>query len=351
MSDHDLTILLEHQHGGGAFVASPDYAQYPYCWLRDGSFIAHAVDRAGARHSARAFHRWVARTILHYRPEVRELIAVAEGGGMVDHARLPPARFTLEGEWQHDDWPAFQLDGYGQWLWSLERHAAAGGPLEEAVLKGAELVADLLAVLWSEPCYDVWEEGRTRHHASTLASVCAGLTAAARLLACPRYAAAAAAAWGRLEEVCVHDGHFVKEAGSEAVDASLLWLATPFELVTDDDPRFEATLERIERELLVGAGLMRYRADTFYGGGSWLLLSAWLAWHHLRSGRPERAEPLLTWIEQQRSGNGDLPEQVASERTDPWFRAWWTRRWGEPAPLLLWSHAMVLLARLENGER
>ena len=90
--------------------------------------------------------------------------------------------------------------------------------LPDDVQAAACTVADYLVAFWDEPCYDAWEEGRTQQHTSTLASLCAGLRA---------------------------DGHFTKYVRNRAVDASLLWLATPFDLVRDNDPVFARTLELI----------------------------------------------------------------------------------------------------------
>jgi isomaltose glucohydrolase len=216
------------------------------------------------------------------------------------------------------------------------------------VLAAAALVADYLAAFWDEPCYDAWEEGRTQHHTSTLSSAAAGLRAAAALLDGP-YAVPAAAAWRFVLERCVVAGRFVKAVRNPAVDASLVWLATPLDLVDDADPIFARTLVRIERDLLRRDGLLRYRADTFYGGGAWLLLTAGLAWHHARAGRASRAAELLAAVERHRDADGNLPEQVPTAGTDPWFLEYWTHRWGPSASPLLWSHAMVVLARCELG--
>lgn len=352
----DLRIVLEHQHPGGAYVASPDYSQYPYCWLRDGAFIAHAMDRAGETESAARFHAWAAGAVLRSEARIRALIEAGRRGGPPDHRRMPPARFTLEGAWEDGDWPDFQLDGYGQWLWSLERHVAtSGAELTPEARAAATVVGDYLTAFWDEPCYDAWEEGRTQHHGSTLASCCAGLRAASTLLGgegapSDRYDEAAEAAWRSITARCVANGHFTKRVGSDDVDASLLWLATPFGLVDEDDPVFARTLERIERELVTGGGVIRYRADTFYGGGAWILLTAWLAWHHARHGRRERAAELLAWVEDQRAEDGSLPEQVPTSHSDAWFLRWWTDRWGPSARRLLWSHAMTALARAEVRE-
>ena len=341
--DADVRFLLDHQHPGGAYVASPDFSQYPYGWVRDGAFVAHALDVVGQRASAARFHAWVAEAILEVESDVRQQLVARAAGRPVDHARMLPARFGLDGRVEAGEWPDFQVDGYGQWLWALGAHAT-GALAPGRVRDAAALVAAYLTAFWDEPCYDAWEEGRTQQHTTTLASAAVGLRAAVGLLGA-EHAAAAERAWAGVRARCVAEGSFVKGFGRSDVDASLVWLATPFDLVGDDDPVFRRTLARIERELLVDGGLLRYRADTFYGGGAWTLLTAGLAWHHARAGRADRARALLTWVDAQRGPDGGLPEQVAVATTDPWFLEWWTRRWGPSAAPLLWSHAMVVLAR------
>ena len=39
--------LADNQTVAGSFVASPDFSQYSFCWLRDASFVAYAADRVG----------------------------------------------------------------------------------------------------------------------------------------------------------------------------------------------------------------------------------------------------------------------------------------------------------------
>ena len=48
-----IRTMLANQGSNGAFVASPDFAQYRYCWLRDGSFVAYARAIASARTTPR----------------------------------------------------------------------------------------------------------------------------------------------------------------------------------------------------------------------------------------------------------------------------------------------------------
>jgi GH15 family glucan-1,4-alpha-glucosidase len=68
-----------------------------------------------------------------------------------------------------------------------------------------------------------------------------------------------------LIEQSIVGGGFVKSLGSQAVDSSLLGLATPYRVVDPDHPRLQTTVVRIEQELMNGGGLHRYASDTYYG--------------------------------------------------------------------------------------
>ena len=104
----------------------------------------------------------------------------------------------------------------------------------------------------------------------------------------------------------------------------------------------------MERQLRVG-GVYRYLGDTFYGGGEWIILTAWLGWYESLTGRPDAALSRLDWIAAQATVDGLLPEQVSSATQDPAFVAEWTNRWGPVATPLLWSHAMYLTLAVECG--
>jgi GH15 family glucan-1,4-alpha-glucosidase len=143
----------------------------------------------------------------------------------------------------------------------------------------------------------------------------------------------------------------MKFLGNDAVDANLLWLAMPYNLVDVDDKRFAKTLAKIKRDIQYpGGGVYRYAADTYYGGGEWILLSAWLGWVYIELGQLDKARVLLNWIEVQAKANGELPEQVSEHLLDSSYHAEWEERWGRAACPLLWSHAMYLIleSKLEN---
>ena len=134
------------------------------------------------------------------------------------------------------------------------------------------------------------------------------------------------------------------------MDASLLGLAVPYRVFPSDDPRVIKTVEQIESTLRVDGGVHRYPQDSYYGGGEWILLTAWLGSYYVEIGYHVRARECLQWIEKQADQDYQLPEQVSSNLLHPDRYQEWVERWGEIATPLLWSHAkyLLLLKSLES---
>lgn len=338
-----LDVLAAGQAATGAYVASPNLGQYRNAWLRDGTFCAHAMALYGRMASAAAFHDWVARTLVRYEPRIRNAVRTAGEGVRPLAGDCLHCRFRVDGAEVPGHWGTHQLDGPGAWLWALESFLAlAGRDLTGEQRAAADLAADYLIALWAYPCSDWWEEGEDTLHTSTLGAVAAGLVAHARMTGAEASQRAAGAIRARIEERFVFDGRFVKSLANHGVDASLVSLHVPYALVAGDDPRYQATLARIDADL-ASPGLHRYPGDTFYGGGAWVLLTAWRGWAHASAGETDRAAELLAWVEAQASPAGDLPEQVPERLFAPAELAAWTSRWGPVATPLLWSHAMHLI--------
>jgi isomaltose glucohydrolase len=301
-------IIREHQAPSGGYPASPTFAPYRYCWLRDGSFIADAMSRVGEVGSAEAFFDWCGRVI-----EAR--------GGENLHAR-----YTLDGEESESDWPTFQPDGYGLWLWALVSHCERHGRAPDRWLGAVDLTRAYLHRHWREPCTDWWEE-RVDVHLSTLGSIWMGLHALKDSLA---------------EEVAQE---LERCSTSMRLDASLLVLLPPFGPWSP-----EPLLELIERGLVsAGGGVHRHAADTYYGGGEWVLLTAMLGSVYAAVRRMDDARAKLDWVYGHAEQDGALPEQVLDHLLHPESRRYWLEKWGPPASPLLWSHAMAIRLAVEAG--
>ncbi|MCA9913489.1 MAG: glycoside hydrolase, partial [Anaerolineae bacterium] len=223
--------------------------------------------------------------------------------------------------------------------------------LWQEVRPAAALLVSYLEVLWQSPNYDCWEEHRDKVHTATLAALYGGLQAVhdydpavvpteLPISIRKKILTDGIADYGGLSKFVPPN----TASPGKLVDASLLWTAVPFGLLSVDDPVFLATLRQIERELAVsGGGVYRYRDDTYFGGGEWLLLAAWLGWVYVELGRMDEARVLHAWIVEQATEEGHLPEQVDHHLLDASYYDGWVAKWGTSACPLLWSHAMFLI--------
>ena len=345
--DGSVRVILDYQDASGAYPASPNFAQFRYGWIRDGAFSAYAMLLAGHPESCRRFLLWVHRTISTHEGRVLKVERSAQAGEPFALQDMLPARYTLSGQDADDDWPNFQTDCYGTWLWLLTVYIEQTGDstLLGEVMGSVEITLKYLALVWREPCYDPWEEHGEERHPSSLGCVLGGIAAINRLLDRPALRLFGDEVRSLILANMRQDGALPKFFGSEDVDSSCLWLCQPFGVFAHDDPIMVKTVAAIEADLLLDGGLKRYLSDTYYGGGQWISLSCWLAWHYIRSGRADEAEPLLRWAEAQANTEGHLPEQVLEHVSHPEWIAKWDAKWGaNTAAPLLWSHAMYIVA-------
>jgi GH15 family glucan-1,4-alpha-glucosidase len=354
LARHSVTVIRANQATSGAYTASPNFPVYRYSWFRDGAFIADAMSRAGHATSAEAFFGWCAAVLVARSGHVSQLLERHRNGTAIPNGDFLHTRYTLDGRESDAVWENFQLDGFGTWLWALDAHCRRHGRSIDRFAAGAALSVAYIGAFWNHPSYDWWEEHADHRHTSTLAALHAGLRAAVGwpdLEADLRASAAREAA--AIARTVLADagrrGHLTKWLGGDVVDASLLACGMPFGLLELGDPLVTATVARIESELTHGNGVHRYAADTYYGGGEWLLLGGFRGWHLAAVGRRDDAMAQLRWMADQATLTGDLPEQVDHHLLAPAARQAWLDRWGPVATPLLWSHAMFLTLALELG--
>lgn len=351
-----INVILENQSDSGSFIACPNFRTYNFCWIRDGSFIANSMDVVGKYDSAEKFFSWVDRVITTCEPKIENLKNSLNEGKKIDKNCVFNARFTLDGkEEKGSKWGNFQLDAYGTWLWALAEHIEYTGNTEllNKFRKSIDLTIQYIDNLWYYPNFDIWEENSDKIHTSTLACLYGGLNAIEKLISSGEIRTLKNRIRSYILTNCVKNSKFVKYVGSEDVDASLLWLGVPFKVVDLNDQIYKNTVHSIEQELLCGGGVHRYKKDTYYGGGEWILLSCFLGWYYVLTGNIEKAKSILNWVEGTADKNGHLPEQDCSHMLDPNYYDHWVKLWGKPASPLLWSHAMyiILLKEIEKAEQ
>jgi GH15 family glucan-1,4-alpha-glucosidase len=366
---HSIEVIKKNQYSSGAFIACPNFSTYHYCWLRDGSYIAASMDSAGEFASAEAYFRWVGAAVMRYADKLETIREHLNKGLALGKDDFLHTRFTLDGKEDTIDaeWGNFQIDGYGTWLWALAEHVRKTGDkhLLNDLAEPINITLQYLQMVWMLPNYDCWEEHPEYVHPYTLANVYGGVNAIAELVKDGYYSTQAvdlealkSAVHDYLMKFGIVEGRFAKlvapaKAGIPAkplarsgVDASLLGIAIPFNVLSLEDPLIIKTIEKIEKDLhRPEGGVYRYKEDVYYGGGEWILLSAWLGIYYAQTGQIKKAKDLLQWIEEQADEEGSLAEQMSDHPLHPDQLEPWVNKWGPIARPLLWSHAMYILLK------
>ena len=318
----------------GALVAAPTTSlpeeiggvrnwDYRYTWLRDSAFILYALNTLGYTDEARAFIRWLERTVAGRAEDLQVMYGVG-GERMLPEVELTelegyrgsrPVRIGNAAAGQ------FQLDIYGEvvdTIWLYHRYGGKIGPTGWQQL--IELV-DYVEQRWTEPDDGIWEvRGPRRHFVYSKVMAWVAVDRAIRLARrlerpCPleRWKSLRRSMRARIESegVDAASGAFVQAFGSTAVDASAL-LIPEVGFVPRDDPRVRATVDRIERELCRDGFVYRYRDtdDGLAGGeGAFLICSFWLVDNLVFSGRRERARELFERLTAHANDLGLMAEQ------------------------------------------
>lgn len=177
-----------------------------------------------------------------------------------------------------------------------------------------------------------------------MSAIAAGLKSAGELLGNNEFLETASEVLDLLQTDFVRGEYFRKGVKDDRVDASLLSIALPFNLVSMDDPVMRRTVEVIRQDLRgATGGIYRYLGDTYFGGGEWILLTAWLGWYDAIIGNRQQCESSRDWVVARANTSLELPEQTTDGVQEPTMIEPWVRRWGPVATPLLWSHAMYLL--------
>jgi len=297
---------------------------YRYCWLRDGAMTARALVDLGSLAEAEAFLGWVDRVIertgghperLHplYTVDGYDLGPEAVIDTLPGYAGSRPVRIGNAANRQ------LQLDVFGPVADLIHAVAMARGSLRDQEWRVIEAMVEAVERRWHEPDHGLWEARLApRHH--VYSKVMCWLTVDRALEVQELRGEPVRPEWVELRE-CIRANvleHGWNEAagaysvayGDEEIDASSLWIGLSG-LLADDDPRFLATVLKIEAELRSGAVVYRYRWDDGLPGteGGFHICTAWLIEAYLRTGRRGDAEELFQQMLETAGPTGLLPEQ------------------------------------------
>lgn len=347
-------------HGGIIAANDSDVMQYnrdtySYIWPRDGSLVAHALDRAGYLVLSSRFYDFAGRVIC-VRGFLAHKYTPSEDVGSSWHP------WVNKGKRQFP----IQEDETALTVWALCEHFKRYRDIEfikplykKIVKNGAEFMCRFTDKFTGLPLesYDLWEE-RLGVHAFTVASVYGGLIGASDLASSfgeieqsERYREAAERMKEAfIEHMYLEEGYFARMVRVEEgkvtyidrnVDASL-YSVFAFGMFEASHPMVRSSMERVERALWVDTsigGVARYIDDPYYRtspdipGNPWIITTLWLAIYYIEIGDQGRALELLHWV-----GERALPSGVLSEQVNPYT--------GAPLSVspLTWSHATYIEA-------
>ncbi len=339
-----LTLCVYEETGGivAALTTSiPEHEgsernwDYRYCWLRDSYFTVTALNRLSAVGTLERYLTYLRNTVAmtnggHIQPvfgvaletDLTEKIP----GHLPGYRGMGPVRFGNQAaeHIQHDVYGHVIL-GASQAFFD-ERLTAKAGPLE---FEQFEKVGHRAFEVYDTPDAGIWEfRERSNVHTSSAImcwAACDRLSRIAGELGMPDRVefwkeraeiikdAIMTEAWSDSRQA------FTETFGGESLDASVLLMAE-IGFIDAMDPRYIATVERVDEELREGDHVYRYRtADDF--GTPETAFTACTFWHIdalARIGRKDEARRMFENLLAQRTRLGLLSEDVHTGTNELW---------------------------------
>ena len=304
---------------------------YRFCWLRDATLTLESLMRGGYYHEAMAWRDWLLRAVAGD-PSQMQIMYGAGGERRLDeweidwlpgYEQSTPVRIGNAAAGQ------FQLDVYGEVMSALyESESASESSAELGTSPTWEFQLSLMEFLrdgWREPDDGIWEVRGPRRH-FTHSKVMAWVAIDRAIKTAEEFGLDGPVdEWKEIrkeihDQVCdegfnVAKGSFTQYYGSDQLDASLLMIPL-MGFLPAHDPRVRGTIEAIERELVEGGFVLRYRTDDSGNvdglsgrEGSFLACSFWLADCLGMLGRTRDARQLLDRLLGLRNDLGLLSEE------------------------------------------
>jgi GH15 family glucan-1,4-alpha-glucosidase len=314
-----LTTSLPEQIGGARNW------DYRYCWVRDATLTLLALMDAGYYAEASAWRDWILRAAAGSPEQVQIMYGVAGE--------------RLLAEWQVDWLPGYdqscpirignaahtqlQLDVYGELMDAM--HQGRKGGMKENVesWRLQRALTDHVCRIWETPDRGIWES-RGEPRQFTHSKVMAWVTLDRAIASAEAFGLEAPLdVWKKVRERIRADvlergfsrkrGCFTRSYDSEDLDASLL-LIPLVGFLPPEDPRVRATIDCIERDLLVDGFVLRYDTRTADDGlppgeGAFLACSFWLADAYMLVGRHADARKMFERLLSLSNDVGLLAEQ------------------------------------------
>jgi GH15 family glucan-1,4-alpha-glucosidase len=301
---------------------------YRYCWLRDATLTLESLMRGGYFDEAMAWRDWLLRAVagdvsqlqIMYGPAGERRLEEWEATWLPGYESSAPVRIGNAASGQ------YQLDVYGEVMSALYSSAHTEGVQSRSAWAMQTQLVNFLKTGWAEPDDGIWEvRGPRRHFTHSKVMAWVAVDRAVKTLE----------EWPGLEgpldewrvlrheiftEVCEKGynkevGAFTQYYGSDELDASVLMIPL-VGFLPPSDPRVVSTVEAVEKGLMDGGFVLRYRTaddgavDGLTGReGAFLACSFWLVDCLHMIGRTKDAEEMFERLLNLRNELGLLSEE------------------------------------------
>ena len=340
----------------GALVAAnptkPYYSKeakhYFYVWPRDAAFTCMAANLIGISDIQEKFFDWI-------QDRAEDCDAV---GHVHKTTSLLLEKYYVNGlQALH----RYQPDQGGTLLFAMADHFKKHPENKENYLDLIEDLAGGTCKSWKGDHFsaitnDLWEERHTfpdlrDNFSYTLACCSEGLRAINEIAPNQRYIEVAEQMKNLVITSAEKTGHFYRSFGildDKNIDASLIGLIWPFQIVSPDSEVAKDTVRRVIDEIVIRDGLYRYAHDQYdgwmyrgvprnKGAGYWPLLNFWLAIVLNNMGRRVEALKYYGKVMNDIKEDGLIAEQIFENDIQ------------KAVSPLCWSHVMFIFATKELG--
>ncbi len=335
-----ITLKLCAYEETGAIVAavttsipeSPNSGRnwdYRYCWIRDAFFVVRALNNLAAVRTMENYFSWIMNVVAdaeggHLQPVhgigLEKQLTEREISSLAGYRHMGPVRVGNQAYEHH------QYDVYGNVVLGaaqafIDQRMSRPAGLNH--FKRLEKIGDEAYRLYDQPDAGMWElRTRARIHTSSSLmcwAACDRLAKLGQVLQLDDRAALWNERAVQIRQEILHRAWsekrqaFVESFEGEALDASVLLMAE-VGIIDPLDPRFVATVERIEDVLANGPFVRRYEAADDFGlpETAFNVCAFWRLDALARIGRYERAREIFEVLLLHRSQAG-----LMSEDTDP----------------------------------
>lgn len=314
-----LTLKLLTSNKFGSVVAAATFGlpemigggrnwDYRYTWIRDASFTMYAFLRLGFLTEARDFINWIKRRMEQLGEAASlQLMYAVDGNSDLEEKELDqmegykgskPVRIG------NAAYKQLQIDIYGELIDAIYLYNKHGGPITYDFWHLIEKHVDYVCKNWRKPDHGIWEVRDEKREFLHTRIMCWVAIDRAVSLAQSRSFPSPLDEWRKIRDEIFKDVYynfwneekqaFVQSKGSNVLDAAAL-LMPLVRFISPVEPRWLATLEAIEKELVTDSLVYRYKhsegaSDGLHGKeGTFSMCSFWFMECLSKSGQVAKA--------------------------------------------------------------